>query len=210
MAKKKRGGGRKKLHGAALAAHNKRMRRGGSYKESGGGHHKKRSKSHGDGGHHKGTRRRRRNPSQTFGKALGTVLGGAAAMFGTGVLVTVATAKIAPGKAYSLYGIPAATALLGAVIARKMPLVGAGVAAGAAAPFVLPVSSMLLGGGSSLTPSTPASTVSALRAVAMGNSAWRSLNTYPRVGGVQMPLGGVQHPLGSVAMGAVRMGARAY
>jgi hypothetical protein len=180
------------------------MRRGGKYKSNpkhGGG-------GHGGGGSSKssGRRRRRRNPGTTFVQALGRVVGAAAAMFGTGVLVTLGTAKIAPGHPASLYGIPAVTALLGAGIATKMPLVGAGVAAGAAAPFVLPVASTLLGGGTTGVPST--STVSALRAVAMGGS-YRELNAYPRMNGVSNPLGsvrGVPNPIGAVRMGTVYAG----
>lgn len=204
MAKKKGGGGRKKLHGAAKAAHDKRMRREGhSYKKSGGGHRKRsRSRSGGGGGGHH-TRRRRRNPPRTtFVQAVGKVLGGAAAMFGSGVITTVATAKIAPGHPLSLYGIPAGVALIGAGVATKMPIVGAGITAGAAAPFVLPVASQLLGGGAGMM--AKPSTVSALRAVAM-SGAYRQLNTSVR--GVPNPLGnmmrGVSNPLGAVSMGTV-------
>ena len=196
MAKKKntapKGKNGKPLHGAALAAH----RRAGSH--HGGGHRKNAGNPSGHG-----KRRRRRNPHVTFVQAAGKVLGTAAAMFGSGVLVTLGTSKIAPGSPWSLYGIPAATALLGAGIATRYPLVGGGVAAGAAATFVLPVASRMLGPGlssaSTTTTAPTASTVSALHAVAMGGSGWRSLNTIPRVGAVRM---------GAVAMGGRT--ARAY
>lgn len=208
MAKKK-GHGRKKLHGAALIAHQAKMQRSHH-----GGHRKRRNPSNPSNPANPRRRRRRRNPGTTFVQALGKVLGGAAAMFGSGVLVTLGTAKIMPGHPLSLYGIPAATALLGAGIATKAPVIGIGVAAGAASPFVLPVASTLLGGGTTGIPAAPAaSTVSALRAVAM-SGPYRELNAYPRamygmpIRGVQYPLGavsmaGVPNPLGAVSMGAV-------
>ena len=173
MAKKH---GKTKLHGAALAAWKKK--------------HGMPARKHNDPGPNPrgGRRRRRHNPGATFVQALGRVLGAAAAAFGTGVAVTYAAVKIAPGNRAAEYGIPAATALLGAAIATRMPLIGAGVAAGAAAPFVTPVAAGLLGPA----PATPTSTTAgALRAVAMG-SAWRELNEYPRPAGV-----------GAVRMGAV-------
>src|SRR2546430_13892114 len=67
--------------------------------------------------HHKGKHRRRRNPRVTFGQALGRVAGGIGVMLVSGALVTVATAKIAPGNPLSLYGIPLLTAVTGAAIA---------------------------------------------------------------------------------------------
>jgi hypothetical protein len=140
-------------------------------------------------------RRRRRNPKgPTFVQALGKVLGATAAMFGTGVLVTVGVSKIAPGNPLSEYGIPALTALLGAGVATKAPMIGAGIAAGAAAPFVLPVAARVLGPAipvANPTTTGAATTGAALRAVAMGG-AWRELSQYPRPAGV-----------GAVSMGAV-------
>lgn len=181
------------LHGAALAARRRSEHKGGGSK--GGGH---------KGGGHKGGRRpRRRNPGTTFVQALGKVLGGVAAAFGAGVVTTVATAKIAPGHPLSLYGIPLGVGLLGAAVATKAPVVGVGIAAGAASPFVLPVSSTVLAGTTTGIPTmNPSpSTVSALRAVAMG-AQYRSLRGMP-IRGVSNPLGGVQRPLGAVSMGAV-------
>jgi hypothetical protein len=120
-------------------------------------------------------RRSRRNPKMGFGTALGHALAGAAVMFGTGVLVTVATAKIAPGNPLSLYGIPAVTAVAGAAIATRAPMIGVGMAAGAAAPFVLPVGSKLLGSGTKVTQMNgtrarqlAAATQRAMRAVELG------------------------------------------
>lgn len=171
MAKAKGKGG-KKLHGAALAAHQRAQgKRGGG------------RKSNPAAGNP--PRRRRRRNGTTFVQAVGKVLGAAAAMFASGVVVTVGTAKISPGSAWSMYGIPLAAGALGAGIATRYPLIGAGVAAGGAAPFVLPAASKLL------TPATPTTTtttttpatVAALRAVAMGGG-WRALNAYPGRGGM--------------------------
>lgn len=134
--------------------------------------------------------RRRRNPGVTFVQALGKVLGAAAAMFGTGVVTTYAVTKIAQGNPLSLYGIPAGFVLLGAGVATKMPMVGAGIAAGAAAPFVLPVTSSLM----SPPAATPTTTGAALKAVAMGGT-WRELSQYPRPAGI-----------GAVQMGSVHAG----
>jgi len=180
MAKKKNKGvakGRdgKALHGAALAAH----RRASGRKSNPGGGAKPNS----------GRRRRRRNPNITFVQALGKLAGGAAAMFGSGVLVTMGVSKIMPGSKVSAYGIPIAAALLGAGIATRYPLVGVGVGAGAAAPFVLPVAQRMLQPGG-LASSGSSSTVSSLRAVAMGSRA--------RLG------------VGNVRMGAVQMGRQAH
>ena len=179
MAKAKGKNGRT-LHGAALAAHNRAKGRKG-------GHHAGGRKGNPSNPPATNPRRRRRNPKTTFVQAVGKVLGGAAAMFGSGVLVTLGTAKIKPGAWYTMYGIPVAAGLTGAAIATKWPVVGLGIAAGGAAPFVLPVASRML------QPATPAATTttSGLRAVAMGN-AWRSLNTAQR--------------MNAVRMGAVRMG----
>lgn len=93
--------------------------------------------------------RRRRNPrGMTFGTAIGYAVAAMAVMLGTGVIVTLATAKFSPGHPMSLYGIPAVTAIGGAWLATKAPLIGIGVAVGAASPFVLPLGSRLLGAGS--------------------------------------------------------------
>jgi hypothetical protein len=203
---------KKKLHGAALAAHNKAKRRG---------HRKSNPASNPKSN---GRRRRRRNPAQmTFIQAFGKVAGGAAAMFGSGVLTTIASVKLSsamatpatataaavPASAAWAYVPSALMALLGAGIATRYPLVGAGVAAGGAAPFILPVTARILTPATTSTtattatpaaaPATPA-TVSALRAVAMGGS-WRSLNSYP----TPMNMSGVR--MGGVSMGRQ---ARAY
>lgn len=133
---------------------------------------------------------RRRNPKTTFVSALGKVAGGAAAMFGSGVVVTLASVKLSqhmatpatattpavPANAAWQYVPSIVAALIGAGVATKYPLVGVGVAAGGAAPFVLPVVSRML---------APATPVAGLRAVAMGN-AWRSLNASRDLRGVRM------------------------
>jgi hypothetical protein len=180
MAKAKKKTPTSQLHGAALAA---RQRATGHH-----GHGKRKTNPANPAAKNPGRRPRRRNPKTTFVQAVGKVLGGAAAMFGSGVLVTLGTAKIKPGAWYTMYGIPVAAGLAGAAIATKWPVVGLGVAAGGAAPFVLPVASRML---QPATPTTTTPAVAGLRAVAMGN-AWRSLNASQR--------------MSAVRMGAVRMG----
>ena len=178
MAKKSKGKRGKKLYGAALAAHNRAKGRKGH-----GGR-----KSNPGGAPASNPRRRRRNPKVTFVQALMKVGGAAAAMFGSGVVVTLATAKLEQNWASKMatYAVPLAAVGIGAGVATKWPLVGAGVAAGGAAPFVLPVSSRML------QPAAPTGTAG-LRAVAMGN-VWRSLNAYPG------------RRMSAVRMGAVSMG----
>jgi hypothetical protein len=180
MAKAKGKDGRT-LHGAALAAHNRAHGRKGGHK---GGR-----KTNPGGAPQSNPRRpRRRNPKTTFVQALVKVGGAAAAMFGSGVIVTLGTAKLESSWASkaATYVLPVAAVGLGAAVATKYPLVGAGVAAGGAAPFVLPVSSRML------QPAAPAATGTAgLRAVAMG-STWRSLSSAQRMNAVRM---------GAVSMG---------
>lgn len=194
----------KKLHGAALAAHNKRLGKSGGKK----GHGRKGNPAAKNPPH----RRRRRNPKITFVQALGKVAGGAAAMFGSGVVTTLAAAKLqtamsapaagttAPTQASAAWTyVPSAVvALLGAAVATRMPIVGAGITAGAAAPFVLPVASrMLMPSSPAAAPAASPATVAALRAVAMGSGgAWRALNT--------------ARDLRAVQMGRVQMGRHAY
>lgn len=168
------------LHGAALAAH----------RRAAGHHGGQKPRKRNPGGalanppNPPGRRKKRRNPPTTFVQALLKVAGGAAAMFGSGVLVTVGASKIKPGSPWTLYGFPVAAGVLGAAVATKYPVVGVGIAAGGAAPFVIPASTRMLQGPSA-NAASPA-TVSALRAVAMGGG-WRALNEYPRpMAGVRM------------------------
>jgi hypothetical protein len=116
-------------------------------------------------------RRRRRNPS-TFLDRVGRLAGVAAIGLGTAAAVTIGQAKIMPGNAATLYGIPAATFLVGAAAYRTMPTLGAGLAIGSVAPFALPIASKAL---ALTTPSTPAATAAGIarsmrnmRAVSMG------------------------------------------
>lgn len=88
--------------------------------------------------------RRRRNPSGDFGSRLGRLALGATVAVGSAVAVTYLTSKIAPGQAASLYGIPIAVFVGGVALARKFPLVGAGIAIGAPAPFAIPLAARLL------------------------------------------------------------------
>lgn len=130
---------------------------------------------------------RRRNPGgrkMTFGTALGHALAGAAVMFASGVIVTVATAKIKPGSPWSLYGIPTVTGLAGAAIATKYPLIGVGVAAGAAAPFVLPTGAKVIAD----LPASSQTTSGARQLAAATQRAMRSVQ------------------LGRVKMGVVQLG----
>lgn len=137
-------------------------------KKKKGGHHHRRNPSNPKRGHH----RRRRNPGDGFMSRAGRLAGAALVALGTGALVTVATAKIAPGNPLSLYGIPAGTFLAGAAIAKKAPTIGGGMALGAFAPFAVPVGSQIL----SMTSGQPASTTAAgiarayrsMRAIDMG------------------------------------------
>lgn len=168
------------LKGAALAAHQRAHGRGG--------HRSKGKRKSNPGGaamtNPKPNRRhhRRRNGT-TFVTALGRVLGAGAAMFATGVLVTMGVSKISPGSKVSGYGIPAVAALVGAGVATRWPLVGAGIAAGSAAPFVLPVAQRVMQPSlTASTSSTTSSTVSSVRALRPG-------------------------ALGAVSMRAVKMGA---
>lgn len=182
---------KKKLHGAAAAAHARAAKK---HK-----HNPATPKSHG------AKHRRRRNPRITFVSALGKVAGGAAAMFGSGVVTTLASVKLssamatptAPAAAAWAYVPSLVVALIGAGVATRSPLVGAGIAAGGAAPFILPVAARILTPAPASTAAGAAgnATVSALRAVSMG-SGWRALGAYPR-------------SMASVNMGAVSMG-RAY
>lgn len=116
-------------------------------------------------------RRRRRNPG-TYAERAGKLAAGAAVAVGTAVLVTYGTAKVMPGSNVSLYGIPAATFLVGAAVARTMPTLGVGMALGSFAPFALPLTSKLL---TATAPSAPAATAAGIarsmrnmRAVSMG------------------------------------------
>jgi hypothetical protein len=93
-----------------------------------------------------GRRSPRRNPAG-FGDRAMRLLGGAAVVLGTGIGVTYAMAKIAPGTNGSMYGIPAATFVVGAALAKKMPVLGAGMALGAATPFAVPLASRVLAMG---------------------------------------------------------------
>ena len=156
MAKKKNGG-KKKGGGTKRRAHRKNP-----------------SRKH----HHA---RRRRNPSNTFGSRLGKLAIGAAAVVASGVLTTFAMSKIQPGTALSMYGVPVVVGLAGVAMAGKMPMLGGGLALGAATPYVLPLASRAI----AATQPTPATTAGALAAAYRRNAL----------------------PMGAVNMGAVNMGA---
>jgi hypothetical protein len=135
-------------------------------------------------------RRRRRNPG-TFAERAGKLAGVAAVALASGALVYVATSKIMPGSNVSLYGIPAATFLVGAAAARTMPTLGVGMAIGSLSPFALPIANKVASLMAPANPTTPAAAAAGIarsmrnmRAVSMGR-------------------------MGAIDMGAVDMG-RAY
>jgi hypothetical protein len=103
-------------------------------------------------------RRARRNPAGGFGDRAMKLLGGAAVVVATGIGVTYAMSKLDPGSNVSTYGIPLVTFGVGAALARKMPVLGGGMALGAATPFVLPLTSRVL----ALGQPTPATTAAGL------------------------------------------------
>jgi hypothetical protein len=122
-------------------------------------------------------RRRRRNPGSFSEKAGQLAVLGAAAV-ATAVIVTIGTAKIYPGKPLSLYGIPAVAFLAGVALSKSSPKLGVGIAAGAFAPFALPLASKVL------TATTPASTP-AVAASGIGRSM-RQMAMGRRMGAVDM------------------------
>jgi hypothetical protein len=110
------------------------------------------------------THRRRRNPANTFMDRAARLAGLALVTVGTGVATTFAMTKLAPpaGQAMSPfveYGVPAGVFLAGAAASKSSPLLGMGLAAGAFAPFVLPVTSKAL---AATTPATPTTTAAGL------------------------------------------------
>ena len=134
-------------------------------------------------GKRKVTHRRRRRNAGSFSEKMGQLAMLGAAAVATAVVATIGTAKIYPGNKLSLYGIPAGLFLLGVGLSKSMPKLGVGMAAGAFAPFALPLASKAL---AATTPSTPAVTASGIG---------RSMR--------QMRSG----RMGAVDMGAVHMGA---
>jgi hypothetical protein len=175
MAKeKKRGGGKRKTSKRRAATVTVRYANEGSMSKT------KNPRRGGKRSHHgkrRGNprRRRRSNPSGFMERA-GRLLGLAAVAVGTGVGVTWAASKIMPGTNTSLYGIPILTFLAGAAISQKMPTLGVGIAAGSAAPFVVPLTTKLLTATAPATPTTPATTAAGIarayrgmRAIDMGH-----------------------------------------
>lgn len=102
----------------------------------------------------------------------GRLLGLAAVGVATGVGVTWGASKLMPGSNVSLYGIPILTFLAGVAISTKMPTLGVGIAAGAASPFVVPVTTKLLAATAPSTPATTAAGIArayrSMRAIDMG------------------------------------------
>jgi hypothetical protein len=185
MAKKKRGGAKRKStkHRRAPTV-TVRFANEGSMAKKNPRRGKRRASSHRK---HKGAhRRRRRNPSGFMERA-GRLLGLAAVAVGTGVGVTWAASKVMPGSNTSLYGIPILTFLAGAAISQKMPTLGVGIAAGSAAPFVMPLATKLL---TATAPSSPATTAAGI------SRAYRSMRAIDMGGG----------RMGAIDMGAIDMG----
>jgi hypothetical protein len=138
-------------------------------------------------------RRRRRNPDGgKFMSRLGAVAAVGAVALVSGVLVTIGQGKVSPGSWWSLYGIPAAALAGGAMIAGKHPKLGMGLAIGGVAPFVLPVASRAMSGGT---------TGPAMAAVEMGDEFFAALEGVTEIGAVEM--GGGRRRMG---VGAVEMG----
>jgi hypothetical protein len=106
------------------------------------------------------THRRRRNPANTFMDRAAKLAGFALVAVGTGVATTFAMSKLTPaGQTMSNaleYGLPAGVFLVGAAVSKSSPMLGAGMAAGAFAPFVLPLASKALTATAPATPSTTA------------------------------------------------------
>jgi hypothetical protein len=104
--------------------------------------------------------RRRRNPANTFMDRAAKLAGLALVAVGTGVASTFAMSKLTPaGTTMSNlveYGIPAGVFLAGAAVMKSSPMLGAGMAAGAFAPFVLPLTSKALTATAPATPTTTA------------------------------------------------------
>lgn len=189
MAKGRKGGrgkGKGKARRAAGATVNIRVANEGAMarKKSGG-----RKKNTGGKGRGRGRKKnpgrrgsRRRNPS-TFVGALGHLLGAGAVALVSGAAVLWAQNKWAqpttnastgastPNNAM-LYGIPAATVGLAALVAKKAPTVAVGLATGAiAGPFALAAFSKMQ--SSSTTPTaTAAAAAHGLSAVQLGELGW--------------------------------------
>jgi hypothetical protein len=156
-------------------------------KKAGGSGKKKGSSRRGNPGHKKPRRGRRRNPG-TFLSNLGNLSLGAGVALLAGVGVLAAQSRISPGSPASLYGAPAAALLLGAVVAKKAPTIGAGIAIGGiVGPFALPVATKMLGAPASSPAQAAALAAVQLGAITMGD--YEDLlqpDTMYDVGAVQM------------------------
>lgn len=100
-------------------------------------HAKRRNPSNPRRTHH----RRRRNPRGDFSDRALKLGGAAIAAVAGGVLSYVAMSKLAQYGAVAEYGVPAVLFGTGVAVAKSHPLVGGGLALGAAAPFVAPLAS---------------------------------------------------------------------
>lgn len=191
MVKKKRGGGKRRK---STTKHRRaptvsvRFANEGSMAKKNPRRGKRRASPHRR--HRKGAQRRRRrsNPSGFMERA-GRLLGLGAVAVATGVGVTYAASKIMPGTNTSLYGIPILTFLAGVAISTKMPTLGVGIAAGAATPFVVPLTTKLMTATAPATPSTPAATTAGIA------RAYRSMRAID-----------MGHRMGAIDMGAIDMG----
>ena len=131
--------------------------------------------------------RRRRNPAGGFGDRLIKLgLGaGVALLTATGVIYAQGKfAQPAPGQTTNnlmLYGIPAATALVGVAAAKAMPTLGVGMALGAFSPFALPLASKALSSG---TPS--ANAAAGISRAFRSMRAVGAIDYHPSMGAVDM------------------------
>lgn len=95
--------------------------------------------------------RRRRNPSGTFGSRLVNLALAGAAGVATGVVVYWGGGQLPAHPNVAMYGLPAAGLVLGAVVAKSHPLIGAGIGVGAVAPFAVPIATKVLNPSHSTT-----------------------------------------------------------
>lgn len=169
--------------GGRMAARKKKG--GGSRRKSG-----RRNPSNPKRGH-----RRRRNPGNTFGDRFGKLAGLALVTLASGAAVLVAQSRIQPGTALSEYGIPVVGFVAGVALAKKMPTLGTGIAAGsAAAPFVLPLGSKIAGMLPAATPAATTTTTPTTTATTSGLQA-----------AIRQRLGGSRRYMGAVNLGAVNL-----
>jgi len=159
---------------------------------------KKNPKKHG--------RRRRRNPPDTLMSRVLKIGALAGVALLSGVVTVYGQAKIKPGTAPSLYGVPAAMALGGVLLMPHSPTIGTGMAIGAlAGPFTLPLASRALTPSTSTSSATTAAAAAvaglddgSIAAVEMGDEFYHALQA--------VTMGGQHRHMQAVEVGAVDVG----